>query len=93
MCEVFSHHGCRASVFDKLQSAEAGLHPGLSVCVSSSISLRVPLLYLQTVVGDVVRTLKVMYGSLDRFVTLCFSCVAASTLSFSKAVTHKYKVK
>lgn len=26
---------------------------------------RVPLLYLQTVVGDVVRTLKVMYGSLD----------------------------
>ncbi|XP_058479567.1 protein inturned isoform X1 [Solea solea] len=27
---------------------------------------RVPLLYLQTVVGDVVRTLKVMYGSLDR---------------------------
>ncbi|XP_017293734.1 protein inturned isoform X2 [Kryptolebias marmoratus] len=27
---------------------------------------RVPLLCLQTVVGDVVRTLKVMYGSLDR---------------------------
>ncbi|XP_072232601.1 protein inturned isoform X2 [Leuresthes tenuis] len=27
---------------------------------------RVPLLSLQTVVGDVVRTLKVMYGSLDR---------------------------
>nr|XP_040035553.1 protein inturned isoform X1 [Gasterosteus aculeatus aculeatus] len=27
---------------------------------------RVPLLYLQTVVGDVVRTLKVMYGSLDK---------------------------
>eukprot|EP00064_Thunnus_orientalis_P011428 superscaffoldBa00001651_g11459 len=27
--------------------------------------IRVPLLYLQTVVGDVVRTLKVMYGSLD----------------------------
>eukprot|EP00066_Takifugu_rubripes_P028361 XP_011617627.1 PREDICTED: protein inturned isoform X2 [Takifugu rubripes] len=26
---------------------------------------RVPLLYLQTVVGDLVRTLKVMYGSLD----------------------------
>uniref|UniRef100_A0A665UJE1 Protein inturned n=1 Tax=Echeneis naucrates TaxID=173247 RepID=A0A665UJE1_ECHNA len=26
---------------------------------------RVPLLYLQTVLGDVVRTLKVMYGSLD----------------------------
>ncbi|XP_028997627.1 protein inturned isoform X2 [Betta splendens] len=26
---------------------------------------RVPLLYLQTVVGDIVRTLKVMYGSLD----------------------------
>lgn len=31
---------------------------------STSIS-RVPLLYLQTVVGDLVRTLKVMYGSLD----------------------------
>uniref|UniRef100_A0A3B4ZWF6 Protein inturned n=1 Tax=Stegastes partitus TaxID=144197 RepID=A0A3B4ZWF6_9TELE len=28
---------------------------------------RVPLLYLQTVVADVVRTLKVMYGSLDAF--------------------------
>ena len=35
---------------------------------------RVPLLYLQTVVGDVVRTLKVMYGSLDRFVLYSHSC-------------------
>uniref|UniRef100_A0A4W5PPD6 CCZ1/INTU/HSP4 first Longin domain-containing protein n=1 Tax=Hucho hucho TaxID=62062 RepID=A0A4W5PPD6_9TELE len=31
---------------------------------------RVPLLYLQTVVGGVVRTLNVMYGSLDRSVVL-----------------------
>lgn len=36
---------------------------------------RVPLLYLQTVVGDVVRTLKVMYGSLDRLVGLSFPVV------------------
>lgn len=36
---------------------------------------RVPLLYLQTVVGDVVRTLKVMYGSLDRLVSLSFPVV------------------
>lgn len=31
---------------------------------------RVPLLYLQTVVGGAVRTLKVMHGSLDRSVVL-----------------------
>ena len=36
---------------------------------------RVPLLCLQTVVGDVVRTLKVMYGSLDRWAALCFPVV------------------
>lgn len=36
---------------------------------------RVPLLCLQTVVGDVVRTLKVMYGSLDRLVILHFPVV------------------
>lgn len=36
---------------------------------SSLSSRRVPLLSLQTVVGDVVRTLKVMYGSLNRSVS------------------------
>lgn len=42
---------------------------------------RVPLLYLQTVVGDVVRTLKVMYGSLDRLVSLCIPVVLLRELA------------
>lgn len=42
---------------------------------------RVPLLYLQTVVGDVVRTLKVMYGSLDRLVSLFIPVVLLRELA------------
>lgn len=42
---------------------------------------RVPLLYLQTVVGDVVRTLKVMYGSLDRLVSLSIPVVLLRELA------------
>lgn len=47
---------------------------------------RVPLLYLQTVVGDVVRTLKVMYGSLDRRVRLSWN---ANTVSPSQSTSFK----
>lgn len=49
-----------------------------------SSSCRVPLLCLQTVVEDVVRTLKVMYGSLDRLVTLGFSMVLLTEAAESK---------
>lgn len=52
-------------------------------------SVRVPLLFLQTVVGDVVRTLKVMHGSLDRFVPpsvplppSCFHCLQVKETLF-----------
>lgn len=44
------------------------------------LSRRVPLLYLQTVIEGVVRTLKVMYGSLDRYACVyvisqeCYVC-------------------
>lgn len=62
---MFSSPGCWLLIFD--QQLKSILCLSLTFFWSPR---RVPLLYLQTVMGDVVRTLKVMYGSLDRLVGL-----------------------
>lgn len=54
----------------------------LSLSNSFPSATRVPLLCLQTVVGDVVRTLKVMYGSLDRSVRMSRGLAECAGLNF-----------
>lgn len=54
----------------------------LSLSDSFPSATRVPLLCLQTVVGDVVRTLKVMYGSLDRSVRMSRGLAECAGLNF-----------